>query len=84
LVHVVFEESVYRSGFSVMKDERLTQRLEMLNQRLDNIDSVVTNLVERVMRQPVTIELVCPKCDNVIQVMLTSSTKTGGKRESNI
>jgi len=67
-----------------MKDEQLTQRFEMLDQRLDNIDSIVTSLVERVMRQPVTIELICPKCENVIQVMLTSSVKTGGKRENNV
>ena len=70
--------------YSVMKDEQMKQRLEMLNQRLDNIDTIVTNLVERVMRQPVTIELVCPKCENVIQVMLTGSIKTGGKRENSI
>lgn len=68
----------------VMKDEELKQRFEMLDQRLDNIDTIVTSLVERVMRQPVTIELTCPKCENVIQVMLTSSIKTGGKRENNI
>lgn len=67
-----------------MKDEQMKQRLEMLNQRLDNIDTIVTNLVERVMRQPVTIELVCPKCENIIQVMLTGSIKTGGKRENSI
>ena len=67
-----------------MKDEQLKQRFEMLDQRLDNIDTIVTSLVERVMRQPVTIELTCPKCENVIQVMLTSSVKTGGKRENSI
>ena len=67
-----------------MRDEELKQRFEMLDQRLDNIDSIVTNLVERVMRQQVTIEIVCPKCDNVIQVMLTSSMKSGGKRENTI
>ena len=36
-----------------MKDEELKQRFEMLDQRLDNIDSIVTNLVERVMRDAV-------------------------------
>ncbi|HEX76403.1 MAG TPA: hypothetical protein G4O12_07510 [Dehalococcoidia bacterium] len=59
--------------------EQLEKRLEMLDQRLDNIDSVVTALVERVMRQPVTIEVTCPKCGSVIQIMLTSSTKLSGK-----
>ena len=59
--------------------EQLEKRLEMLDQRLDNLDSIVTALVERVMKQPVTIEVTCPKCDNVIQIMLTSSTKSGNK-----
>jgi hypothetical protein len=56
--------------------EQLERRLEMLDQRLDNIDSIVTALVERVMKQPVTIELTCPKCGSTVQIMLTSSAKT--------
>ncbi|MBN2463457.1 MAG: hypothetical protein JXB43_07655 [Dehalococcoidia bacterium] len=59
--------------------EHTKKRLEMLDKRLDNIDSVVTALVERVMRQPVTIEVTCPKCNSVIQIMLTSNIKTSGK-----
>jgi hypothetical protein len=59
--------------------EHTKKRLEMLDKRLDNIDSVVTALVERVMRQPVTIEVTCPKCGSVVQIMLTSNTKTAGK-----
>lgn len=56
--------------------EQLEKRMEMLDQRLDNIDSIVTALVERVMKQPVTIEMVCPKCGSTVQIMLTSSMKT--------
>ncbi len=59
--------------------EHTKKRLEMLDKRLDNIDSVVTALVERVMRQPVTIEVTCPKCNSVIQIMLTSNIKTSVK-----
>ena len=59
--------------------EHTKKRLEMLDKRLDNIDSVVTALVERVMRQPVTIEVTCPKCGSVVQIMLTGNTKTTGK-----
>jgi hypothetical protein len=62
-----------------MEPEQIEKRLEMLDQRLDNIDSMVTALVERVMRQPVTVEVTCPKCGSVVQIMLTSSTKLGGK-----
>lgn len=64
-----------------MKQEQVDKRLEMLDQRLDNIDSVVTNLVERIMKQPVTIELICPKCDNPIQIMLTSSARASGNKD---
>jgi formylmethanofuran dehydrogenase subunit E len=62
-----------------MDQEQFKKRLEMLDKRLDNIDSVVTALVERVMRQPVTIEVTCPKCGNVVQIMLTSNVKFRGK-----
>ncbi len=62
-----------------MEPEQIEKRLEMLDQRLDNIDSMVTALVERVMRQPVIMEVTCPKCGSVVQIMLTSSTKLGGK-----
>jgi hypothetical protein len=59
--------------------EHAKKRLEMLDKRLDSIDSQVTALVERVMRQPVTIEVTCPKCGTTVQIMLTSSTRTTGK-----
>ncbi|UCH51190.1 MAG: hypothetical protein JSV54_09415 [Chloroflexota bacterium] len=59
--------------------EQMKKRLEMLDKRLDNIDSQVTALVERVMRQPVTIEVACPKCGSVVQVMLTSNVRSSGK-----
>ena len=62
-----------------MEPEKLEKRLEMLDQRLDNIDSVVTALVERIMRQPVTIDVTCPKCGSAVQIMLTSNTKVAGK-----
>jgi hypothetical protein len=59
--------------------EHTKRRLEMLDKRLDNIDSQVTALVERVMRQPVTIEVTCPKCGSVVQIMLTSNIRSSGK-----
>ena len=64
---------------TTMDQEQMKKRLEMLDKRLDNIDSVVTALVERVMRQPVTIEVTCPKCNSVIQIMLTSNIKSSVK-----
>jgi formylmethanofuran dehydrogenase subunit E len=64
---------------TAMDQEQFKKRLEMLDKRLDNIDSVVTALVERVMRQPVTIEVTCPKCGSVVQIMLTSNIKSSAK-----
>lgn len=60
--------------------QQVDKQIDMLNSRLDNMDSIVTALVERVMKQPVTIEITCPKCDTVIQIMLTSSIKTKGSK----
>ena len=57
--------------------EQLSKRLEMLDERLDNLDSVMTSLVERVMDKPLTLEVVCPKCGQPIEVNITSSVRMG-------
>jgi predicted RNA-binding Zn-ribbon protein involved in translation (DUF1610 family) len=62
--------------------DNVEKRLEMLDQRLDNIDSIVTALVERIMKQPVTVQLTCPKCGAEVQIMMTSTAKTIGKVKS--
>ena len=64
-----------------MTQERIAQQLEMLDQRLDNIDSVVTSLVERVMRQPVVIQVVCPSCGDAIEVSVTGNARIGKSRK---
>jgi hypothetical protein len=58
--------------------EQLSKRLEMLDARLDNLDSVMTSLVERVMDKPLTLEVVCPKCGQAIEVNITSSVRMRG------
>ncbi len=55
--------------------EQLNRRLDMLDERLDNMDSVITSLVERVMEKPLTIEITCPSCGQTIQVNITSNTR---------
>ena len=62
--------------------DKIEKRLEMLDQRLDNIDSIVTALVERIMKQPVTVNVTCPKCGAEVQIMMTSSAKVAGKGKS--
>ena len=58
--------------------EHLKQRLHMLDDRLDNIDSVVSAVVERVMKQPVTINIVCPNCGKRVEIALVANEKPTG------
>ena len=55
--------------------ERLRKRVEVLDERLDNIDSVLTAVAERIMKQPVTITLSCPHCGKDIEVALVGQPK---------
>jgi len=55
--------------------ERIKQRLDMLDQRLDNIDSMVTAVAERVMNQPITLNITCPSCGKNIEITLIGSEK---------
>ena len=55
--------------------ERIKQRLDMLDQRLDNIDSMVTVVAERVMSQPITLNMTCPSCGKNIEITLIGSEK---------
>jgi len=59
--------------------QKTEKQLEMLDQRLHNLDSVVTALVDRVMRQPVSFEVTCPKCGSIIQIMVTSNVRSGNR-----
>ena len=58
--------------------EQLARRVKMLDDRLDNLDSIVTTLVQRVMEKPLTIELTCPKCSQQIEINVTSSSRMRG------
>lgn len=53
----------------------INKRLEMFDGRLDNMDSVLTSLVERVMHQPLTMEISCPKCGQSIEINITSNAR---------
>ena len=55
--------------------EHFKRRLEMLDQRLDNIDSMVTAVAERVMNQPITLNLTCPNCGRNIEITLIGTEK---------
>ena len=59
--------------------ERIKRRLDMLDQRLDSIDSMVTAVAERIMRQPVTLNITCPSCSRNIEVAILGSVRPSGK-----
>ena len=58
---------------------QLIKRLDMLDERLDNMDSIVTSLIERVMARPLAMEVTCPNCGQTIQVNITSGVRLRGK-----
>lgn len=58
---------------------QLINRLDMLDERLDNLDSIVTSLIERVMGRPLAIELTCPSCGQTIEINVTSGVRMRGK-----
>ncbi len=55
--------------------EHVKRRLDMLDQRLDNIDSMVTAVAERVMNQPITLNITCPNCGKNIEITIIGSEK---------
>jgi len=58
--------------------EQIKRRLDMLDQRLDSIDSMVTAVAERVMRQPITFNVTCPNCGRNIEIAIIGSEKPAG------
>ena len=57
--------------------EDIKRRLDMMDQRLDNIDSMVTAVAERIMKQPITLYITCSKCGHRIEVALLGTVKPG-------
>jgi hypothetical protein len=63
------------SNRDLLDTDRLKQRIDMMDERLDNIDSVVTAVAERVMKQPVSLLLTCPHCGKNIEEALVGQQK---------
>ncbi len=55
--------------------EHIKKRLDMLDQRLDNIDSMVTAVAERVMKQPIALNITCPNCGKSIEIAIIGTEK---------
>ena len=68
-------EPTIEAGEQALDVQRINQRLDMLDQRLDNIDSMVTAVAERVMSQPITLNIICPHCGKNLEIAIIGSQK---------
>jgi len=59
----------------VLDVKDIERQLDMVDQRLDNIDSVVSAVVERVMNQPVVINVTCPHCGKNVEIAVMGVNK---------
>ena len=71
------EKSYSRLQEVTLSIDNLGKRLNMLDQRLDNIDSVVSAVAERVMSQPLAIGITCPDCGKSMEISLIGNIKPG-------
>ena len=55
--------------------EKIEKRLDMLDNRLDNIDSIVSAVAERVMKQPITLNVTCSRCGHKIEIAIIGTEK---------
>jgi hypothetical protein len=59
----------------VLDAEDIKRRLDMVDQRLDSIDSMVTAVAERVMNHPVILNITCAHCGKNIEITIIGSQK---------
>ncbi len=55
--------------------ENMRKRLDMFDQRLDNLDTMVSAVIERVMNQPIVVDITCPHCNKNIEFSLIGNRK---------
>lgn len=55
--------------------EQLQRKLDTLDQRLDDIDSMISAIAERAMSRPLSISMSCPGCGKIIEVGIVGSEK---------
>jgi len=55
--------------------DQINRQLDMFDHRLDNIDSVVSAVAERVMKQPITFNITCSKCGQKLEIAIIGTEK---------
>ena len=69
------EETNQASEQMAQEIEQLKNRLDMFDHRFDNVDSIVSVVAERVMKQPITLNLTCSKCGHKIEIAIIGIEK---------
>lgn len=69
------DESAEVADERTLELQRLNKRLDLLDQRFDNIDSMVTSVAERVLSQLITINVTCPHCNKDVEIAMVGSRK---------
>ncbi len=69
------DESIRIAAERALVNQHVKERLDMLDQRLDNIDTMVSAVAERVMSQLITINTTCPHCGRDVEIAIVSAQK---------
>lgn len=54
---------------------QVEQRLDTIDRRLDDIDSMVTAIAERAMDRPIRLTLTCPSCGKIIEIGMVGTER---------
>lgn len=55
--------------------EQLKLRLDALDRRLDDIDTIVNAVAERAMKRPLSLTIQCPNCGRIVEIGIVGSEK---------
>ena len=69
------DEPTEVAGEQAQDIQHIKKRLDVLDQRLDSIDSMVTAVAERVLSQLITVTITCPHCGKDIEIAVVGSQK---------
>ena len=50
-------------------------RLDTIERRLDDIDSMITAIAERAMDRPIRLTLTCPSCGKIIEIGMVGTER---------